>query len=244
MKFFEVYAYLHSHSGKQLFSSIYCLMVSQNHIEFHLFPGLSIDDGDGMRDKEIMIVGLGNPGEQYCNNRHNAGFLVVDELAKRWTFSVSKEKWNAKYCSFSLSERKIHALKPLTFMNLSGKAVVQHYNFFKMDSTQLLVIHDDLDMAPGRIKLVKGGGAGGHNGIKSIANILGTKDFYRLKIGIGRPGQGEVHQDFPVEKYVLGNFSDEELDIFRSRFDGIDKGLRLFVQGDPSKAMNLLNSLK
>jgi len=197
-----------------------------------------------MRNKDILIVGLGNPGEQYCSNRHNIGFLIVDELAERWNVSIAKEKWHANYTSLSHSGRKLHVLKPMTFMNLSGKAVVQHYRFFKMEPTQLLVIHDDLDMASGRIKLVKGGGAGGHNGIKSIVDTLGTKDFFRLKIGIGRPGKGDVHQDFPVEKYVLSNLSDVEMDIFKSRFDDLEKGLGLFVQGESGRAMTLLNSLK
>ena len=113
-----------------------------------------------------------------------------------------------------------------------------------MTPDQLLVIHDDLDMAPGRIKLVKGGGAGGHNGIKSLVETLGTPDFYRLKIGIGRPGNGLIHPDFPVDKYVLGNFTDEELTVLQSRYDSLADGIRLFLQGYPAKAMNLLNSLK
>lgn len=197
-----------------------------------------------MRDRDLLIVGLGNPGEQYQNNRHNVGFLLVDEMATRWNASVSKEKWNAQYTSLALAARKTYLLKPMTYMNISGKAVVQCYRFFKMEPTQLLVIHDDLDMAPGRIKLVKGGGAGGHNGIKSIVGTLGTKEFYRLKIGIGRPGQGEVHKEFPVEKYVLGDLCRGELEGLAARFDSIDKGLQIFAQEDPAKAMNLLNGLK
>jgi PTH1 family peptidyl-tRNA hydrolase len=129
-------------------------------------------------------------------------------------------------------------------MNRSGKAVVQFYRFYKVNPDQLLVVHDDLDMAPGRVKLVKGGGAGGHNGIKSLVESLGTKEFYRLKIGIGRPGNGAVHAGFPVDKYVLSNVTHEDFNILQSRYNSIEDGILAFLQGNPAKAMNLLNSLK
>lgn len=197
-----------------------------------------------MEKKDLLIVGLGNPGAQYLATRHNVGFFVIDELARRWKSPLMQEKWQAEYGSLSVDGGKIHLVKPLTFMNRSGKAVSQFYRFYKITPDQLLVIHDDLDMAPGRIKLVKGGGAGGHNGIKSLVETLGTPAFYRLKIGIGRPGNGAVHSDFPVDKYVLGNFSDEELTLLQSRYDNLTEGIQLFLHGYPAKAMNLLNSLK
>ena len=197
-----------------------------------------------METQDFIIVGLGNPGAQYCGTRHNVGFFVVDELARRWNASVFLEKWQAQHVPLSTGEAKVHLIKPLTFMNRSGRAVGQYYRFYKITPGQLLVVHDDLDMAPGRIKLVKGGGAGGHNGIKSLVESLGTPDFYRLKIGIGRPGNGVVHPDFPVDKYVLGDFADDELAVLQSRYDSLADGIQLFCQGHPAKAMNLLNSLK
>lgn len=197
-----------------------------------------------MEKKDFIIVGLGNPGDQYCCTRHNIGFVVVDELARRWNAPVFLEKWQAQYVSLSPGEEKVHLIKPLTFMNRSGRSVGQFYRFYKVTPDQLLVIHDDLDMAPGRIKLVKGGGAGGHNGIKSLVESLGTPDFYRLKIGIGRPGNGTIHPEFPVDKYVLGNFTDDELAVLQSRYGSLIDGIQLFLQGHPAKAMNLLNSLK
>lgn len=197
-----------------------------------------------MEKKEFLVIGLGNPGEQYCSTRHNVGFLIVDELAKRWNTVLSQKKWDALYVSLPLEGKKMHLIKPLTYMNRSGRAVVPYVRFFKMVPDQLLVIHDDLDMVPGRIKLVKGGGAGGHNGIRSLAETLGTRDFYRLKVGIGRPGQGTVHPDFPVDKYVLSNFIDEEYTLLQSRFDSLEEGVRLLLQDNPSKAMTLLNGLK
>lgn len=197
-----------------------------------------------MENRDFIIAGLGNPGDQYTSTRHNVGFLLVDEMADRWGARVSSEKWQACYGSHVVEERKTHLLKPLTFMNRSGRAVAPFVRFYKVRPDQLLVIHDDLDMAPGRIKLVKGGGAGGHKGIKSIAEILGTRDFYRLKIGIGRPGQGDVHAEFPVDKYVLSNFSEEQYDLLQSRYNAIEDGIRLLLQSNPSKAMTYLNGLK
>lgn len=197
-----------------------------------------------MEKRDFIIVGLGNPGEQYCSTRHNVGFFVVDELARRWNSTISLNKWNAQYVSLLIEKEKVHLVKPLTFMNLSGRAVVNFFRFYKVIPENLLVVHDDIDMAPGRVKLVKGGGAGGHNGIKSIIETLGIKDFYRLKIGIGRPGNGIVHPDFPVDKYVLGNFTKEELEHLQSRYEHLEEGIRLFLLGSPPKAMNILNGLK
>lgn len=191
-----------------------------------------------------LIVGLGNPGEQYHLTRHNIGFLVVDHLATRWGRTAFREKWQALYAADSWSGKNLHIIKPLTFMNRSGKSVAQYFRFFKIQPDHLLVIHDDLDMATGRIKLVKGGGAGGHNGIKSIVEALGAGDFFRLKIGIGRPGKDDIHPEFPVEKYVLSNIDDAEMKIFTSRFDSLQQGIELLLEGEMAKALNLLNSLK
>jgi peptidyl-tRNA hydrolase, PTH1 family len=197
-----------------------------------------------MEKKEFIIAGLGNPGAQYNVNRHNVGFLVVDELARRWKSPISMEKWQAEYVSLTVGEEKVHLVKPITYMNRSGIAVANFLRFYKVSPDHLLVVHDDLDMAPGRIKLVKGGGAGGHNGIRSLIETLGTKDFYRLKIGIGRPGNGLVHPDFPVDKYVLSNFTEEDFSDLQSRYDSFEDGICLFLQDNPAKAMNLLNGLK
>lgn len=191
-----------------------------------------------------LIVGLGNPGERYHLTRHNLGFLVVDQLISRWGGGTCREKWQALYAAHSLLGKNVHIIKPLTFMNRSGKAVVQYYRFFKILPDHLLVIHDDLDMAPGRVKLVKGGGAGGHNGIKSIVEALGAADFFRLKIGIGRPGKGDIHAGFPVENYVLSNMDDAEMKILASRDESLQQGIELLVAGETARALNLLNSLK
>jgi PTH1 family peptidyl-tRNA hydrolase len=197
-----------------------------------------------MEKRDYLIVGLGNPGEEYFSTRHNVGFHILDELASRWNAPLYQEKWQAQYASVSVENRKVHLVKPLTFMNRSGNSVAQFYRFYKLSPDQLVVVHDDLDMAPARVKLVRGGGNGGHNGIKSLVETLGVKDFLRLKIGIGRPGKGEVHPDFPVEKYVLSNFSSEERDTLATRYDGLLDGILLLLRGENGRAMTLLNAMK
>lgn len=197
-----------------------------------------------MGGNDFLIVGLGNPGDSYEKTRHNVGFIIVDELARRWGCSLTTEKWQAQSGRTSLGSSRICFVKPTTFMNLSGRAVTQYADFFKVSPQQILVIHDDIDMPPARLKLVNTGGAGGHNGIRSLIQSLGSKDFPRLKYGVGRPGQGEVHAAIPVEKYVLSHFTETEWDLLLSRMDSIEQGLRYLLEGDPAKAMNLLNAVK
>jgi PTH1 family peptidyl-tRNA hydrolase len=198
-----------------------------------------------MNRQDNLIVGLGNPGSEYSDTRHNVGFHVVDALIGYFDRSaLYKEKWNGLYASAVTSQGKVHFVKPQTFMNRSGQPVAQFYSFYKIVPEKLIVVHDDLDMPPGRVKLVRGGGAGGHNGIKSIVSAIGANDFYRLKVGIGRPGQGEVHKDFPVEKYVLSNFSIEEFKLLQSRYNDIAKGVMHLLAGDVGRSKGVLNSLK
>ncbi len=197
-----------------------------------------------MSSQDFLIVGLGNPGRQYETTRHNVGFMVVDELAGRWGQPVVTAKWDAVSCKLSRWGSRLTMIKPQTFMNRSGRAVVEAVNFFKIPLENILVIHDDLDMHPGRLKLVLGGGAGGHNGIRSLCGALPSSSFYRLKIGIGRPGQGGVHGDFPVDRYVLSGMSDDELSLLEKRYDIIEEGVRRFIVDGPAKAMNLINSVK
>jgi len=192
----------------------------------------------------FIIAGLGNKGTAYDGTRHNVGFMVIDELARRWRVRIEREKWNSLSGRVQLFGHTILFLKPMIFMNLSGRGVVEFAQFYKIAPDHILVIHDDLDMVPGRIKLVKGGGAGGHKGIKSLVEHLGSRDFYRLKVGIGRPGQGGIHSDFPIEKYVLGTIGEGDHSVFDSRYDDIEEGVRLFFENGPAGAMSILNSLK
>jgi PTH1 family peptidyl-tRNA hydrolase len=197
-----------------------------------------------VENTEFLVVGLGNPGEKYQHSRHNIGFLLYDQLVEVWQCSKPKEKWQGRYITQRVCGKKVHFVKPITYMNRSGDSVRHYFSFHKVPVEHLLVIHDDLDMDPGRVKLVRGGGHGGHKGIKSIVDCIGTRDFYRLKFGIGRPGKGGVHPGFPVENFVLGALSDEELQMLALRQPDIIRGVEYFFSSDPQRAMGVLNSLK
>lgn len=156
-----------------------------------------------------LIVGLGNPGPEYELNRHNIGWLVLDSIDK-----ISSNNWKSKfkgvYTDTSIDGEKVYFLKPQTFMNLSGESVGALCNFFKVKPTEILVLHDELDLDFGKIQFKSGGGLAGHNGLKSMAQVLGSQDFHRLRIGIGRPPRGSV------SSWVLSNFpadQDTELGI-------------------------------
>jgi peptidyl-tRNA hydrolase, PTH1 family len=211
---------------------------------FSFFEEAVIAGHNVMGEETFIIVGLGNPGEKYIGTRHNIGFMVVDELARRCKSALTLEKWDSFSARVSLFGVKVCLVKPQTYMNVSGKAVARFTDFYKTPLHHLLVVHDDLDMKPGRIKLISGGGSGGHNGIRSLIQHLGGNGFFRLKIGIGKPGQGLSHPDMPVEHYVLAQLSGEERDVISGRIEPLVQGVQYFLQDDTAKAMNLLNGLK
>jgi len=197
-----------------------------------------------MADNDYLLVGLGNPGQKYADTRHNVGFVVLDELAGRWGERLAVQKWEAMSCRVSRWGARLILVKPMTYMNLSGRSVAEFVNFYRIPAERVVVIHDDLDMHCGRLKLVAGGGAGGHNGIRSIAQHLGRSDFLRLKIGIGRPGKNGVHPDFPIDQYVLSTMSREESELLLERIASIEDGLRCFIHDGPARAMSLINCIK
>ena len=197
-----------------------------------------------MSSDSYTITGLGNPGSKYLKTRHNIGFMFVDWLADSHGASFSKDKHQGLSTRIRAGAARVNLLKPQTFMNRSGRSVASFIRYLAIRPSQLLVIHDDIDMHPGRVKLVEGGGTGGHNGIRSIVKELGTNDFYRLKIGIGRPGAGGTHPDMDVDKYVLADFSAGELNEIRQRFEEIEGGLEFFFRADVAKAMTRLNAIK
>ena len=153
-----------------------------------------------------LIVGLGNPGREYENTRHNIGFQLLDYIAKDKGLDFSKEKFNGKYCEYNVNGEKVIIVKPLSYMNLSGSVVSSFVNFYKIDIKDILVIQDDLDMHFGRIKIVNNSSSGGHNGIKDIEKFLGSREYVRLKIGISN------NKELDTKDYVLGKFNREEND--------------------------------
>lgn len=155
--------------------------------------------------KMKCIVGLGNPGKKYEHTRHNVGFMVIDELLQRHQWDLNKKKFNGKYAMEHVQSEKVILLKPQTYMNLSGESIRPLMDYYDIAVEDLLVIYDDLDLPAGKIRLRQKGGHGGHNGIRSTIDHLGTKEFKRVRIGVGRPVS-----PIPVVDYVLGGFSKEQ----------------------------------
>ncbi len=185
-----------------------------------------------------LIVGLGNPGKEYENTRHNAGFHWIDCLADELQAKLNAEARFFGLCTrVSLNSQTIWLLEPQTYMNRSGQSVAAICRFYKIQPDEIIVVHDELDLLPGVIKLKWGGGLGGHNGLKDIAAQLGTKDFWRLRIGIGHPGDRDA-----VVRYVLQQPRKEEAEQING---AIDRGLQvwpLLAQGDFQSAMLKLHT--
>lgn len=140
----------------------------------------------------LLLVGLGNPGNKYADNRHNIGFMAVDEIVRRHDFAVARKRFQGLLCEGKLGGQKVLALKPQTFMNESGRSVGEAARFYKLSPDQIVVIHDELDLAPGKLRVKRGGGLAGHNGLRSLAAHIG-KDFRRIRLGVGHPGdKGKV----------------------------------------------------
>jgi len=156
----------------------------------------------------LLVAGLGNPGCEYERTRHNVGWLTVDELARRHG-GPFRSKFSGRLAEIRVEEARLALLKPETYMNESGRSIGAAARFFKTEPDALLVVHDDVDLEQGRLQARTGGGLGGHNGLRSIASELGTRDFLRLRIGIGRPGRGDRRS---VADYVLSGF-DEGTDV-------------------------------
>ncbi len=155
---------------------------------------------------DLLVVGLGNPGREYARNRHNVGWLVVDELARRHD-GAWKSKFNGKLAEVRIDGHKIALLKPETYMNDSGRAVKAAMQFFKLAPDTVLVVHDESDLERGRLQARKGGGLAGHNGLRSVAQQLGSPEFLRLRVGVGRPERGDPR---PLADYVLSDFEPHE----------------------------------
>lgn len=151
---------------------------------------------------DLLVAGLGNPGREYARNRHNIGFMVVEELARRQDVRF-RAKFHGRFAELRLDGSRIALLAPETFMNESGRSLAAAARYFKLQPEQLLVVHDDVDLEPGRLQLRLGGGLAGHNGLRSIAAVLTTKEFLRLRVGVGRPGRGDRRS---VADFVLSNF--------------------------------------
>jgi PTH1 family peptidyl-tRNA hydrolase len=162
--------------------------------------------GESASTLDLLVAGLGNPGRAHAAQRHNVGFMVCDELARRHGGSF-RGKFSGDLAELRLDGSRLALLKPQTYMNESGRSVGAAARFFKLDPGRLLVVHDEVDLEPGRLQARAGGGLAGHNGLRSIAQALGTRDFLRLRVGVGRPQRGDPR---PVADFVLSPFAPED----------------------------------
>lgn len=186
-------------------------------------------------NKIKLIIGLGNPGDKYILTRHNIGFIVLDFLSDHLNLPGWRKNFNGLTNELLAPNGKVLLLKPMTYMNNSGKSVLMAMKFYKIEPKEVIVIYDDLDLDLGRIKIKQGGGSGGHNGIKSIEDNVG-KDFYRCRVGISRP----IYKT-EVTNYVLGNFSKEEMKIVDNRLGLLYNNLSNLLTGNFDLFMNNIN---
>lgn len=188
----------------------------------------------------FLIVGLGNPGKQYEHTRHNVGFDVMDALADKYNISISEKKHKALYGKGMIAGQKVVLAKPQTFMNLSGESVAELLNYYKLDpETEMLVIYDDISLAPGGIRIRKKGSAGGHNGIKNIIAQAGTQNFMRIKVGVGEKPKG-----WDLADYVLGRFDELDRKKVEEAFEDAVLATEMILQDEVDQAMNDFNGKK
>lgn len=183
-----------------------------------------------------LIVGLGNPGKKYENTRHNTGFAVIDRTLAKLNVELDKNKFNADYTMINRNGEKIYILKPLTYMNLSGEAVVPFMKYFGIEPEDLVVVHDDLDLPVGKIRLRQSGSCGGQNGMRNIIDLLGDSNIKRIRVGIGKDPL------IPVVDYVLGKTKKEDLEVYNQALDKASDALIYWLDHDDfSKAMSNFN---
>jgi PTH1 family peptidyl-tRNA hydrolase len=185
----------------------------------------------------LLFVGLGNPGEKYARNRHNVGFMAVDAIQRRHGFQPWRRRFSGETAEGTLSGERVLLLKPTTYMNLSGRAVQEAAQFFKIAPADIVVLHDEVDLPPGKTRVKTGGGAAGHNGLRSIDAAIGP-EYRRLRIGVGHPGAKEA-----VPHYVLHDFSKEDRAWLEPLLAAIADNAPLFAEGKDSTLANRLHAL-
>ena len=183
-----------------------------------------------------LIVGLGNPEEEYARTRHNMGFDTINKLVEKYDIKVNKKKFNSLYGTGTIEGEKVILVKPQTYMNLSGVAIREWMHFYQLKASDLIVIYDDLDVEPGSIKIRKKGGPGTHNGMKSVINEIQTEDFCRIRIGIGTP----THQN-DLLNYLLTRIPDEEYKVLEPAIENASKAITELIIHGIDRAMNQYN---
>ena len=203
---------------------------------FDLFKQIESGSAGNLHGKLTWIVaGLGNPGLEYENTRHNAGFLTMDELAKQCGAKLDQMKFKSDCGEAMLGDVRCLLMKPTTYMNLSGDAIAAAANFYKIPPEQVLVIYDDISLPPGKLRLRRKGSAGGHNGIKSIIAQLGTEEFPRIRVGVG----AKPNPQYDLADWVLSKFSEEDMTVLQPALEHAADAAKKIVSGDMNGAMNL-----
>jgi len=187
---------------------------------------------------EYVIAGLGNPGMEYDGTRHNAGFAVLDTLAEQLGEKIDRLRFKGKTAEVTINGKRCLLLKPTTYMNNSGEAIVQALEFYKIDVGNLIVICDDISLDCGKLRIRRKGSHGGHNGLRSICDLTGRDDFPRIKMGVGK----KPHPDYDLAKWVLGKFGKEDAAKMKESAENACECIKLMVQGDTDQAMNKYNS--
>ncbi|GAB4364428.1 MAG: aminoacyl-tRNA hydrolase [Kiloniellaceae bacterium] len=185
----------------------------------------------------LLLAGLGNPGPRYANNRHNIGFMAVDEIVRRHSFSPWRSRFQADCAEGFLDGEKVLVLKPQTYMNESGRAVGEALRFFKLAPEDVIVLYDEIDLAPGKLRVKQGGGSGGHNGIRSIEAHIGNA-FWRVRLGVGHPGQKEL-----VHGHVLSDFAKADQAWLEKLLDAVATEIPLLAKGDAPRFMSRVAEL-
>ena len=187
---------------------------------------------------DYLIVGLGNPGSKYETTRHNAGFLCIENMENELGFKAKKLKFHALIGDTKIANKKVLIMKPQTMMNNSGVAVGECASFYKIPPQNVIVIFDDISLEPGKLRIKRKGSAGGHNGIKSIIAHLGTEEFPRIKLGVGK----KPHPDYDLADWVLSNFPKKDIPLMREAMDNALGALEMMIKGDTEGAMSKYNS--
>ena len=185
-----------------------------------------------------LVCGLGNPGSKYALTRHNVGFMAVDFWAQALGGSISKKDFKAEFAKFKIDDVEVALLKPQTYMNLSGESVVAASQFFKIPLDHFIILQDDIDQPFGQIRIQKNRGHGGHNGIRDISEKMGTADYVRIKIGVGRPENPNV----PVADYVLQKFNDIEMAAMTDLLNKVSDAIEMIIFEGHQKAANTMNT--
>ena len=201
---------------------------------FDLFKKIESSSPSAQGPVTLIIAGLGNPGSEYAKTRHNAGFMAIDALAARLGVSVDRARFHALVGEATLGTTRVLLMKPTTFMNSSGIAIGEAATFYKVPAERVIVICDDISFAPGKMRIRRRGSAGGHNGLKSIIEGLGSQDFPRVKLGVGE----KPRADYPLVDWVLGRFPEADLEALTARFADVCDALKMMADGDVEGAMN------